>query len=182
MHSEYVYILTNESYPNLLKIGYTSRPPEERCAELSSATGVPTPFKIAYQKAVSNGQVSEQKIHSFLNQYRKNKTREFFELSTEKAIAAVNFCTADDEEILENSDIKKFTGSIPTDIINVLKEGQTIQAIKQLRADYNISLMEAKNIIDQESLKYNKTTQINTGCFPIILLAIMFFFTSYFFV
>ena len=49
----YVYILINQSYRygglrrKLLKIGQTSRNPEERAKELSS-TGVPTPFEVAY--------------------------------------------------------------------------------------------------------------------------------------
>ena len=47
----YVYILTNEAMPNLVKIGYTDRTPEERAAELykdqnSAVTGVRVPFDV----------------------------------------------------------------------------------------------------------------------------------------
>ena len=41
----YVYILSNESMPGLLKIGYTSCDPRKRAAELFT-TGVPEPFRV----------------------------------------------------------------------------------------------------------------------------------------
>ena len=40
----YVYVLINSSMPNLVKIGKTTKDPNERVKELSSATGVATPF------------------------------------------------------------------------------------------------------------------------------------------
>lgn len=35
----YVYVMTTKIYPNLVKIGMTTRTPEERTRELSSETG-----------------------------------------------------------------------------------------------------------------------------------------------
>ena len=40
----WVYILTNEAMPGLVKIGYTMNDPAIRAEELSSDTGVPLPI------------------------------------------------------------------------------------------------------------------------------------------
>ncbi|MBA3017886.1 MAG: hypothetical protein FP811_07035, partial [Desulfobacteraceae bacterium] len=46
----WIYILTNPSLQeNLIKIGKTSRTPEERAKELSAPTGVPAEFEIVYK-------------------------------------------------------------------------------------------------------------------------------------
>ena len=54
MNIGYIYIMINPSYPNLVKIGKTSRSPEERAAELSQTSGVPTPFYVAYEELVKD--------------------------------------------------------------------------------------------------------------------------------
>jgi hypothetical protein len=45
----FVYVLINPSLPSYVKIGKTTKDPSIRAAELSSATGVPTPFYVAYE-------------------------------------------------------------------------------------------------------------------------------------
>ena len=45
----YVYILVNDSMPGLIKIGKTARNSLARAKDLSSSTGVPTPFKVAFE-------------------------------------------------------------------------------------------------------------------------------------
>ena len=45
----WVYALINRSYDGLVKIGKTTRHPSERAEELSSASGVPTPFTVAFK-------------------------------------------------------------------------------------------------------------------------------------
>ena len=91
--SDFLYILTNESFPELVKIGFTTRLPKERCSELSAASGVPTPFQVIYSQPVSNGRAAEQDVHHFLSRYRKNEGREFFQVSVDKAIDAVKQCS-----------------------------------------------------------------------------------------
>lgn len=44
----YIYILYNQTANGFVKIGKTQRNPEDRSKELSSATGVPTPFTVVY--------------------------------------------------------------------------------------------------------------------------------------
>lgn len=42
----WVYVLSNPCMPGIYKIGMTTTSPEVRARELSSATGVPAPFKV----------------------------------------------------------------------------------------------------------------------------------------
>ncbi len=76
----YVYCMTNPSMPGLVKIGMTTNSPEERAAELSSATGVPTPFRIEVSKKVRSPKMKEHAIHELLSVlgFRVNEKREFF--------------------------------------------------------------------------------------------------------
>jgi hypothetical protein len=86
----YVYILINDSYEGLVKIGKTTRTVEERIKELSSHSGVPSPFKIAYHKFVSNCSLVEEQTHIKLHEFRYKKNREFFKISTMEAIKCIN--------------------------------------------------------------------------------------------
>ncbi|NDV24707.1 GIY-YIG nuclease family protein [Desulfovibrio sp. JC022] len=79
----YIYILRQNQMPNMVKIGRTSREPEKRAAEISSVTGVPTPYKVFWAALVEDHEGTEKYLHQQLAQYHLNK--EFFEISAEKA-------------------------------------------------------------------------------------------------
>ena len=83
----YVYILENDSMPGLIKIGRTSRDSVERARELSSTTGVPTPFKVAFELPSAEYEQLEGKIHNRLAGYRVTSNREFFKYPVNKAIS-----------------------------------------------------------------------------------------------
>lgn len=85
----YLYLLLNLSMPGLVKIGKTTRSAEERRRELGSATGVPTPFVIAYEMFVSDCHRAEKLIHDLLEPYRVSESREFFRLSGSDAVDAM---------------------------------------------------------------------------------------------
>ncbi len=87
----YVYILINPSMPGLLKIGKTMRNPEDRAKELSAATGVATPFIVAYKIEVNNCDYCEQYIHEQLELQgcRVNSSREFFKADMTDVINAL---------------------------------------------------------------------------------------------
>lgn len=42
----FVYIMRNPSMPHIVKIGFTTIDPHQRAKDLSSHTGVPTPFRV----------------------------------------------------------------------------------------------------------------------------------------
>ena len=77
MTKGYIYVLSNPSMPNLYKVGWCRKDPENRASELYK-TGVPTPFKIEFKKLVNNASNLEQKIHKLLDEHRINDKREFF--------------------------------------------------------------------------------------------------------
>ena len=85
----YLYILTNITFPTLVKIGWTSTHPDIRAQSLAT-TGVPAPFDVAYHVEVQDGQRAERLVHDRLAAHRPRSNREFFEVPIEAAIAAVN--------------------------------------------------------------------------------------------
>jgi len=76
----YVYCMVNDAMPGLVKIGMTCEDPEHRARELSSATGVPFPFRVIVSKKVVNPRAKESAIHELLSAlgFRVNEKREFF--------------------------------------------------------------------------------------------------------
>lgn len=80
----YVYILTNEAMPDLIKIGYTSRTPEERADELYT-TGVPHPFKVIHKHPCDFPDILERRMHKKLHPFRVNTDREFFRYPADDA-------------------------------------------------------------------------------------------------
>ena len=88
----WVYVLTNDAMPGIVKIGYTLREPSVRAEELykdsknGAVTGVPLPFNVAYKAWVLNPFQVEQSVHKSLAPKRLNENREFFKCSTEEAI------------------------------------------------------------------------------------------------
>lgn len=90
LKSGYVYIMTNQGMPNLLKIGFTSRSPEERKRELSRATGVPVEFNIKYEVFSPNVNQLESRVHEELKKYRPNQKKEFFEIDLSHAIEIIS--------------------------------------------------------------------------------------------
>jgi len=86
---ESIYVLENDSMPGLVKIGRTDRSTEDRVAELSAHTGVPTDFKIFRTFPVTDSLAAETIIHERLAEYRINKSREFFRISAELAASII---------------------------------------------------------------------------------------------
>ena len=55
MAEGYIYILLNRAFQNdQYKIGMTTKTPEERARELSSATGIPRDFEVLYEQRVTD--------------------------------------------------------------------------------------------------------------------------------
>ena len=82
---QWVYVLENETLPGLLKIGYTKSTPDERAKQISNATGVPLPYKVAWAFRCFNGELLEGEVHHALRKYRVNNKREFFQVGLDEA-------------------------------------------------------------------------------------------------
>ena len=80
----FIYVMLNELYPGLLKIGKTKKHPNQRAKELSG-TAMLHPFRVTYFVKVSDCNLAEQHVHAELKQFRQNPKREFFEMPITKA-------------------------------------------------------------------------------------------------
>lgn len=89
MSSGYVYILTNESMPGLVKIGKTTRCPDGRALELDT-TGVPTPFKVVHYVFAPDCHALERYVHELMPDLRVRDSREFFRADTSLAIGLLD--------------------------------------------------------------------------------------------
>ena len=75
-----IYFVSNIAMPGLIKIGYTCGSFSKRMSQLNT-TGVPQPFGIIATFYVNDAEGCESTIHRKLKSYRRNKSREFFEVS-----------------------------------------------------------------------------------------------------
>lgn len=128
----YVYILSNPGMPGLLKIGMTRFDPTRRVQELSSATGVPTPFQLVYYREFHDCVAAELEMHSIFatKGLRYNDQREFFSVDTVEAINTL--LSLDDEEIANNS-------SQPTEVLDVENYNADINWDEYYKKHYEFS-------------------------------------------
>lgn len=81
--SGYIYCLSNPSFYNLYKIGFTTTSIKQRLNELSN-TSVPFDFKCEFFKKVSNCCEKEKQLHNIFSKDRVNSSREFFSTELSK--------------------------------------------------------------------------------------------------
>ena len=89
MAAGHIYVLQNNAFPDLKKIGKTTRTPEERAAELSRHSGVPLPFRVVFSLLVTDCDEAERVVHNALASRRANDDREFFLVSIDDAIHTI---------------------------------------------------------------------------------------------
>ncbi|MBH0228839.1 GIY-YIG nuclease family protein [Halobacillus yeomjeoni] len=88
MSKGYIYVLMNPSMEGVVKIGKTTREPEERMKELQS-TGVPTPFSLVYKEWFADCNYAENALHEILSESRLSNNREFFDLPVHEVIPII---------------------------------------------------------------------------------------------
>jgi len=82
-----VYILTNESMPDTIKIGITDNLPR-RIKELDN-TSTPLPFECYYALKVEDASAIEKLLHEAFDDKRVRQNREFFNCPPEQAKSAL---------------------------------------------------------------------------------------------
>ena len=109
---EIVYVLCNESMPNLIKIGKTQRKDlQARMSELYS-TGVPFPFECLWAGEVRDCNKIENILHNAFRDKRVNPKREFFNIAADQVIP-----------ILKELSVKEITSTVDKALSkNVSKE------------------------------------------------------------
>ena len=88
MSKGYVYILTNEHMPGLVKIGRTTGQPSLRAQQLFQ-TGVPSPFVVEHAALSPDCVELENTIHEHFEKFRVSADREFFRVTPEDAFMAL---------------------------------------------------------------------------------------------
>ena len=94
----WVYVITNRAMPGLVKVGFTTKDPLLRAAELGH-TGSPHPYKVVYDVLVEAPRDLEQQVHALLRDYREGK--EWFRCSIGDATDAIRSLTSN-KALLEN--------------------------------------------------------------------------------
>jgi hypothetical protein len=91
---EYVYILTNKDYPDLVKIGMTTKSPQTRLDTINS-TGVVSHWKLAFSLPLlpSTSHRVEQQVHKYFADRRHHQDtindKEMFFITVQEAIDKV---------------------------------------------------------------------------------------------
>lgn len=133
----WIYVLMNPSMEGIVKIGKTQRDPEERAKELSSATGVPTPFHLAYRAYFRDCSQAEAYVHTLLEQRncRVSDNREFFKAPLHVVVDAI----VEAKNVLEQ-DIGPEPG-VPAlgDLGDVLLDTSTSSAPEPWRSAYEMA-------------------------------------------
>ena len=134
MSNGYIYCLSNDAMPGLVKIGEMhteGRTPEDRVRELYT-TGVPLPFKIEFAKKVANPAEAEARIHAFINDKRVNHRREFFKVTPDYVRRIFDLIDGEmwvTPERSEESDESEPTVNQESRMRKVFTDGQSIRHI-----------------------------------------------------
>lgn len=87
----FLYVLANSAMQGMVKVGKTTRSPAERAAELSAATGLPTPFIVVYEQLFEDCTEAETFVHTLLASkgFRVADNREFFSAPANDVVRAI---------------------------------------------------------------------------------------------
>lgn len=106
----YVYVLSNEAMPGIVKIGMTQRHPDTRLREINAATGV-LPFRIEAVIESRNARWTEKAVHEKLVGRRVNERREFFKVDVGEATRIISSVAR--QQGLVAHDRKSWSGGVP---------------------------------------------------------------------
>jgi T5orf172 domain len=87
----WIYVLSNQAMPGLVKIGFSTKDPMLRVQELSG-TGLPYAFHVEYDALVHDPRAIEQQVHQDLAAHREAK--EFFRIDVSTAVAVIRAVAA----------------------------------------------------------------------------------------
>ena len=140
-----IYILTNQSMPDTIKIGITDNL-ERRIKELDN-TSMPLPFECYYAVEVEDASKIEKKIHEGLDDARIRDNREFFNTTPEQA-----------KSILEIAEIMGGKDVTPKgDIVETAQDKQALEKSRKIRKRFNFEMI---NIQPGTILNFVKDTTI----------------------
>jgi len=137
----YVYVLTNYSLPDVVKIGSSIIGGEQRANQLFT-TGLPTPFSLFFEAFADDCRELEALVHERLQDSRLSESREFFSVTPEEArIAIIERILLHTEYEVVRSDEAMLIGFAN---FAAAKQGITIDDISVRLSSINFSSIEHK--------------------------------------
>ena len=126
-----VYILVNQSMPDLIKVGITDDL-ERRMKELDK-TGVPLPFECFYAVEIDESLAPkiEKKIHEGFDDKRVRQNREFFSATPEQAKSILEIA-----EIMGGKDVTP-----KEDIVETAQDKQALDKARKKRTKFNFGMI-----------------------------------------
>jgi len=126
--SNIVYVLTNPSIPDIVKIGMTTDLTTRMRSLYNSS--VPVPFECYFACTVKDMSFVEKQLHDGFDDFRVNPKREFFRVDPERVVSILKMVMIEDvtpkEDIVEDEidqrsldKEKKVRGRFNFDMINV---------------------------------------------------------------
>jgi len=144
-----VYILTNQSMPETIKIGITDNL-ERRVRELDN-TSVALPFECYYAVEVNDASKIEKKMHEGLDDKRVRQNREFFNISPEMA-----------KSILEIAEVMGGKNVTPKkDIVETTQDQQALETARKKKINYFGILGISKGTVLTFSKDKNITCEVS---------------------
>jgi hypothetical protein len=144
-----VYILTNQSMPETIKIGITDNL-ERRVKELDN-TSVALPFECYYAVEVNDASKIEKKMHEGLDDKRVRQNREFFNISPEMA-----------KSILEIAEVMGGKNVTPKkDIVETTQDQQALETARKKKINYFGILGISKGTVLTFSKDKNITCEVS---------------------
>ena len=139
---EIIYLLTNPSMPDLVKVGRTSDLETRMRALYNSST--PVPFECFYACEVDDAEEAERRIHNAFGDNRVNPKREFFRINPERI-----------REVLKLIEKKDITPN--EDIVEDSSDLNALNHEKEIRSKFKFSMV---NIPPNSILKFSKDETI----------------------
>ena len=126
--SNIVYVLTNPSIPDIVKIGMTSDLTTRMRSLYNSS--VPVPFECYFACTVNDMSFVEKQLHDGFDDFRVNPRREFFRIDPERVVSILKMVMIEDvtpkgdivEDEIDQRSLdkeKKVRGRFNFDMINV---------------------------------------------------------------
>lgn len=88
-YSAFIFVLSNESHPGLLKIGFTEKPLLKRVKELSASNYKHVPYILEASFFSENKILDEAEVYNLLEKYKSKKGKELFKLSVKEAVEII---------------------------------------------------------------------------------------------
>lgn len=142
MEQGWIYVLVNSSIPGLAKVGRTTRSPAERVAELSGATGVATPFVLAFDQDFADCVSAERDVHAELDRrgMRVAANREFFRGSPAEIVRVVLQVAGECDPSLNIKPVPSGTELLEAGDRHLRGTGETLQDLAEAVRCYRLAV------------------------------------------